>query len=297
MEDIMGDHLNPEESKALWQKVMSEIGKLPSLPEIIALLIKELEDESSTPESLEKIIINNTSLSAKILRIANSAYYGQEQQVETVSKAIVLLGMNTVRNIAITISTSGALGKNFTGYGLEKGELFIHSLATAAGAGLIAKHTKSKDREKIFIAGLLHDIGKILLSPYLQAKIKIITNIVVNQDKPFNIVEKEVFGFNHCDLGGELAIKWELPQVIVDANRYHHNPSGCTNENLKLIEYIHMADYISYLCKFGLGVDGNNYKIIDEVFEKYKIDETRKANFIEAVKKETNELFKSIVVV
>ena len=69
MEDIMGDHLNPEESKALWQKVMSEIGKLPSLAEIIALLIKELEDESSTPESLEKIIINDTSLFAKILRI------------------------------------------------------------------------------------------------------------------------------------------------------------------------------------------------------------------------------------
>jgi len=293
----MSDKLNEEESKKLWQKIMSEIGALPSLPEIISKLIKELENKDTDPEALEKIIINDSSLSAKVLRIANSAYYGQSRQIDTVSKAIVLLGMNTIRNLALTLASSNALNSSFSGYGLEKGQLFIHSLATAVGASFIARNTKSEDQEKVFLAGLLHDIGKILLSPYLKKHIEVIKKIVFDVDKPFNKAETEVFGFNHCDLGAELAIRWELPRLIVDSNRYHHDPSECKNENSKVIEYIHIADHISYLSKFGLGIDGNNYKVLFDTFEKYKIDDERKAKLIESVTEETNELFKSMVVV
>ncbi|MBU1076710.1 MAG: HDOD domain-containing protein [Spirochaetes bacterium] len=293
----MSDHLSEEESKALWQKIMSEVGTLPSLPEIVSKLIKELENKDTNPEALEKIIINDSSLSAKVLRIANSAYYGQSRQIDTISKAIVLMGMNTIRNLALTLASSNALNRSFDGYGLEKGQLFTHSLATAVGAGFIARNIKSDDQEKVFLAGLLHDIGKILLSPYLKKYIEVIKKIVFDEDKPFNKAEKEVFGFNHCDLGAELAIRWELPQLIVDSNKYHHDPSECKNENSKIIEYVHIADHISYLSKFGLGIDGNNYKILFETFEKYKIDDERKAKLIENVTKDTNELFKSMVVV
>jgi len=293
----MSEYLTPDESRALWKKIMSEISKLPSLPEMIILLLKELKQKDSTPESLEQIIINDASLSAKILRVANSAHYAQSQHIDTISRAIVLLGINTIRNIALTITTSGALTPNMKGYGLEKGELFIHSLATAAGAGYLAKHTRFAEPEMIFVAGLLHDIGKILLSPYIQAKLNILISIEAKDDKPFNAAERAVFGFNHCDLGEVLAQQWQLPKVIADANKFHHNPAECPEDTKKIIEYIHISDYIAYQCKFGLGVDGNNYKITEEIFEKYKINETRMENFMDAVRAETNELYKSVVVV
>ena len=290
----MANYFNEAQSKALWQRIMSEIGQLPSLPGIITILIRELKSEDSTPESIEKIIINDASLSTKILAVANSAYYGQEQQVDTISRAVVLLGTKTIRNVAIAVASYSTLNRKLIGYGLEKGQLFIHSLATAAGAGYIAKHTKSKESERVFVAGLLHDIGKILLSQYIQKYFVVIENIVEKEDKPFNQAEREVFGFNHCDLGSELAKKWELPQLIIDVNKYHHTPSECSEENLSIIEYVHIADHIAYLCKFGLGVDGNNYRVLDQIFEKYSITESRKEHLIEAVKEETSELFKSI---
>ena len=290
----MANYFNEAQSKALWQKIILESGKLPSLPGVITSLIRELKSEDYTPESIEKIIINDASLSAKLLAVANSAYYGQEQQIETISRAVVLLGTNTIRNLAIAVASYSTLNKKLEGYGLEKGQLFIHSLATAAGAGYIAKHTKSKDHESVFVAGLLHDIGKILLGQSIQKYFVVIKDIVEKQDKPFNIAEREVFGFNHCDIGAELAKKWELPEIIINANKYHHDPSESPAEHLSVVEYIHLSDHIAYLCKFGLGVDENNYFVIDKIFEKYNMNETRKAHFMETVKEETSELFKSI---
>ena len=289
--------LSNDEIEKMWKHILSEVKSITSLPEVIVQLVRELGDNEVAPEKIEQIIMNDAALTAKVLRVANSAFYGRASKVEKISEAVVLLGLNTLRNMVITLVSSNALKGKMTGYGLDKGELYLHSIAAAVGARMIAKHNRIKENEKYYVAGLLHDIGKILISPFIGENFEAIREMVTGQNKFFDAAERDVLGFDHCDVGAELAKGWSLPQILIDANKFHPSPGQCDAATRGMVEVIHIADHMSYSAEYGIGVDGNDYELDESLLQKYEIDPKYKKELIEQIKEETDEVFKSIAFV
>ncbi len=286
--------LNEEKSKLLWNRLLEDADDLPALPDIVNKVLEQIENPNSSPKDFQDIISKDPVLTAKVLKMANSAYYGFSRKITTISQAIIILGLETLKSLVIAVSTLKYLHQEFDGYGYFRGDLWRHSLATAIGAKQIAKAQGIKEAETPFIAGLLHDIGKILLGKRIGKYMSSIKTIVKNRDISFDIGEKEVLRFNHADIGGALAEYWKLPQVFIDVCKFHHTPLQCTTENLNIVKIIHVADGIAYKTRMGLGEDGEYYKVNQEVLEEFGIDKKKLGTYINSIKKDVREFERAL---
>ncbi len=193
--------LNEEQSHQLWKKIFSEPESLPTLPHIINQVLDQIDSPQSDAKDFQNIISQDPILTAKVLKMSNSAYYGFSREIVTLSEAVIVLGLETLKSLVIAASAYKSLNKEFKSYTLNKGDLWNHSLATAISARYLAKELNYQATEKFFITGLLHDIGKILLSKYLDKYITTIKTIVKMREITFDLAEKEVLQFNHCEVG------------------------------------------------------------------------------------------------
>jgi len=264
--------LSEEESAKLWNTILEEAENMPALPDIVNKVLEEIDNPNTNAKDMEAIISKDPVLTAKVLKMSNSAYYGYSREIVTLSEAIIILGLDTLKSLVIAASAFKSLNKDYSGYGLSKGDLWRHSLATALAARLIAKQKNQQDLEKFFVAGLLHDIGKVLLTKYIGEYIDAIKQLVKMRDISFDIAEKEIIGFNHADVGAEIANYWKLPPLFYDVIKYHHSPSLCNSENARFVEFVHIADIVAYRLKIGIGMDGAFYKANKDIFTKYGID-------------------------
>ena len=210
-------------------------------------ILEVVADPESSALDLGKYIASDPSLSASVLKVVNSAYYGFYRQITSIPSAIVILGFNEVRNIALAATAFHVLGKGLSEF--DRIQLWCHSSAAA----LAAEYTAGKLRiqaEGCFVVGLLHDIGKIALDTlypgtYLQAADR------ANLEQRFiREVEREAFGMDHSECGALLAQHWDLPPDIVDAIRHHHDP-GLSSEEPPLASLAALANYIAYQAGFG----------------------------------------------
>ncbi len=268
----MHEPLNEEKSRMLWTSILSEAENLPALPDIVNKILRQIENPKSDSSMFQDIISKDPVLTAKVLKMSNSAYYGFSREIDTISEAVIILGLETLKSIVIAASAFKSLNQPFDGYGLHKGELWRHSLATAMAARLIAKSLNHQDTEKFFISGLLHDIGKMLLSKYLRKYADDIKTLVKMREISFDEAEKQTLGFNHCDAGAELARYWKLPEVLVEVTKYHHSIQEATSGNKLYVKVIHIADIIAYCTKLGMGIDGNLYIPDRKTFKELRID-------------------------
>jgi len=287
--------LDEKKSALLWKKVIAEAENLPSLPDIVSKVLEQIDNPNSNPKDFQEIICKDPVLTAKVLKMSNSAYYGYSREIATISEAIIILGLDTLKSLVIAASAYASLSREAEGYGLQRGALWRHSLATAAGARSIAKQIGYKEIEKFFVAGLLHDIGKILLNRYIGKFIDKINTLTKMRDISFDIAEREVMGFNHCDVGAELSNYWKLPDLFYDIAKYHHTPSACTTKNRSLVEIVHIADILSYSLRIGIGKDGAYYKPSEKIFEKYNIDKKTRDKFITKIHTSLRELEKTVL--
>ncbi|MBN1898480.1 MAG: HDOD domain-containing protein [Spirochaetes bacterium] len=290
--------LDKKKSEILWKKVMSTAENLPTLPDIVNQVLEQIDNPNSNPHVFQEIISQDPVLTAKVLKMSNSAYYGYSREIVTISEAIIILGMDTLKSLAIAASAYATLSKEAQGYGLARGDLWRHSLASATGARLIAKQLEYKEVEKFFVTGLLHDIGKILLSSQLGKYIDQIRTITKMRNISFDLAEREVMGFNHCDVGAELSNYWKLPELFSNVARYHHQPleyQSSRSEERTLIEIVHIADILSYNLKIGMGKDGAFYKPCQEIFDKYHMDKKAIDRIITKIHSSIKEFEKAIL--
>lgn len=268
----MNKPLDEKKSKTLWNRILSEAENLPVLPDIVNQVLQQIENPNSNPKIFEDIISKDPILTAKVLKMSNSAYYGFSREIDTLSEAVLILGLNTLKSLAIAASAFKLLNQSFEGYGLSQGGLWKHSLSTAMAARMLAKILNYQDTEKFFVAGLLHDIGKILLSKFLVKYVNDIKNLAKMREISFEQAEKQFLGFNHCDVGAELALYWKLPDLFLEATKYHHSVYETSIKNTIYIKIVHIADIISYNTKIGLGIDGNHYLPKKDLFKELNID-------------------------
>jgi putative nucleotidyltransferase with HDIG domain len=205
------------------------------------------------PADLAKVIKSDQSITSKVLKLVNSAFYGLNSNVSTISQAIVILGFNTLRSIILSVSVFELLPTNETFGEFKISRLWEHSIGCAVIAKLFAQRLGVKDPEEAFTAGLLHDIGKVVIAKLLREEFITILETTHSEKTLFLEAEQRIVGATHAQLGERIAKYWKLPPPLIDAIALHHNLH--TSNYLKLVFVVHLADIITRGLQIGSGGD------------------------------------------
>lgn len=262
--------------------IVSKVDDMKVLPEIFNEIVTLTDDPDSTIQDMENVVLKDQVLTAKILRLANSAFYGYARNISTISRAAVLLGFQAIKSLALASTVRTYLADELKGYSLEKNQLWTQSQTCAIVSRFIAKSIKYSNPEEAYIAGLLRDVGKTILNQHMEKEYLEVLSKVETGEMTFLDAEREVFGFNHAEIGEKVAVKWNLPETLVDAIGHHHTPE-LSNINPLLVSIVHIADAITMMMGIGLGLDGLAYNLSPIALERLNLDETQLENIISHV--------------
>ncbi len=243
--------------------IVSRIETLPSLPALYVELVEALKSEDTPFEKIGDIIAKDIGITAKILKLVNSSFFGLRQQISNPAKAVSLLGLDLIKAFVLT---SGTFDKfkdlKIPGFPLE--QMWQHAMITAANCKIIAQQAqlKRKDVDNAFMAGLLHDIGKLLIAAYLPESFSDILELARQQSTSMAIAEMEVIGTTHAAVGAYLLGLWGLPDPIINATAYHHAPARKPACGLSPMAIAHVADALA-----NAGQDIKNAQYIIEGFD------------------------------
>lgn len=207
------------------KRALAKIKELPTLPDVVFKVNEIVHNKNTSSNDLENVISRDQSIAAKVLKLVNSAFYGLPGKVDTLSRAIPLLGFSTVRNLVMSISIIDLAA---TG-GFDMKQFWRHSFATSIASRAIAVADRLPDAETQSLAGLLHDIGKILLLQDFSAEYREVLEVMSKKGLNFIQAEKSLFDVNHCIFGWAIADKWGFPENLRAVIAYHHNPESAGN--------------------------------------------------------------------
>jgi HD-like signal output (HDOD) protein len=232
-----------EERRLALERLFARIGDVTTLPAAAQKVLKLTEDENSDAEKLREAIQGDPVLVARILRRLNSSYYALSHKVSDLKTAISLLGMREIRNLALTVFVS-RFYEGGTAHGTYKREnLWAHSVGVAVASRLVARVCGRAAGEEAYIAGLLHDIGLILLDQTLRRHFhKVLDSL--DESTPTHIAESRILTFDHALLGGFVARRWNFPDPVADAITFHHQPWCYSGPHRDLVQVVSVANYL-----------------------------------------------------
>ena len=244
------------------ETLKDSIRNIPTLPAIVIQIIKTTNNPASSARDLNKIITNDQAIAAKILQMANSSFYGLPSRINNLNRAITLLGFNTVRSLALSISVVDHFkGESSSGY-FNRGKFWEHSMGVAILSRMLAETRGGRlNYEEAYIAGLLHDLGIIILDQFYQDKFSAILKLIYESDINFLEAEETVIGQNHAVLGAQVAEAWNYPDTLVTALTNHHNPSY-EGPNIDYAQVVYLANILEY--RFNENPDLKRATEVDE---------------------------------
>ncbi|GAB4338702.1 MAG: HDOD domain-containing protein [Candidatus Abyssubacteria bacterium] len=232
------------------RREIEDIGALPTLPEIPMKILEVIAKEDSSMQDVAKIIERDPSLAANILKVANSPYYGVRQKVATLQLALTILGLTEIINTVTSLSVVHMFPLHGGGAGLDRLAFWRHSFGCAAASQMLARELRFDTDGVEFVAGLIHDIGKLIIDQYFPAKMKSIHTLRQKQGLSLQEAEVKALGVDHATLGSWLAENWNLPPTLVESILYHHRPLDVLalappSRNPALTAIIHLADMLA----------------------------------------------------
>ncbi|MCK4866365.1 MAG: HDOD domain-containing protein [Gammaproteobacteria bacterium] len=227
--------------------------RLVSLPEVCIRVNEMLDEPSVTAAELGHIISQDTSLTARLLKIVNSSYYGFQAKIETVSRAVTVVGLRELRGLAIAASAVETFS-NVPDEILNKVRFWRHSLYCGVIARLLAEQCHVLHSERLFVAGLLHDIGKLIIAQRLPTETRMITLEADAGNRSEFEVEQDFLGFNHAEVGGELMKAWSMPETLFESVAYHHNPRQAETGIMETC-LVHLANIFTDEAEQGLDMN------------------------------------------
>jgi len=277
------------------QKIVDGIKDLPTLPTIIMKVVEIINNPKSSVRDIKSIIENDYVQTVRVLRLANSSYYGFPQKISTITTAIVLLGFNEIKNLLLSSSVYDLFTShsNVKKYFFDHLKFLDHSIGVAIAARLIAEAVRYEEPEELFVGGLLHDIGRVVQKQFLSEDFEKLMLNVIKTDSLIYKKEKRILGYTHTEVGMLLAKKWKMTEKIINIIAYHHRPLLSTSF-VKEAAIVNLADIL--IRALGIGSGGDNqipiietdvYKIVGLPIEQLE----SVMNMIEQRFKETKELF------
>jgi HD-like signal output (HDOD) protein len=230
------------------------MGEIGTLPEVTLRIIDAVDDPNATSRELHDVIRHDPALSAKVLKVVNSAFYGLPGQVADMERAVLLLGLSAVKNIAVATS----LAQMFSGRRdpdlFAAADLWKHSLAVAVAGKKLAQAAKNRTAaDEMFLAGLVHDLGLIVARQTHTSQLAEVCRRCSNDEGGFLQLEQEIIGATHQDLGYALTTNWRFPKQLCACVSGHHNPEALDGERQPMVWILRCADILC--CREGLGFD------------------------------------------
>ena len=259
--------------------LIAKIGELPPMPQVAQKALTLIRDPDSNMSDLGAVLSLDQAMASLVLKWANSAYYGLRNPVSTVQQAAAYLGMRTLHSLVLAASVAAWFDRPAPGYGLERGDLWKHSIGVAAGARLIANQFGNEVAEEAYHAGLLCDIGKLGFEILLR---NVDTNAPEWQNQSFIDLEIAHFGVDHATLGAEMARRWHLPEGLVDTIAHHHSPADAT-EGALLAAAVHISDGAMMMLGGGIGREGLQYELDPVACERVGWNDLMFASLVERV--------------
>lgn len=280
------NHLTGE---ALKKKILRDVKDLPPMPHTILKAREIMADQNSDFKDLADLFETDQAVAARILKLANSPYYGMGGKVSSIQHASVVLGHKALGELITISGTSTLLGNNLEGYGLDAGALWKHSIAVAFGSKIIANMKQPELANDAFTSGLIHDAGKLILDKFIAERWELFEGFMSDGEHTFLEAEKEILELDHSEVASEVCNIWNIPENINLAIRYHHRPSD-SNDNM--LAYItHMADAIAMMTGLGLGIDGTLYKMDENAMAFLNLNEQNVGEIMNEVIASTKKIY------
>ncbi|WP_044346977.1 HDOD domain-containing protein [Dethiosulfatarculus sandiegensis] len=240
---------------SLIKRILKQVDHLPGVPAVLQQVLSLVNDPEFSFEELVEVVRVDPGITAHVLKVCNSPYYGLTRKVSSLQQAMTYLGVNKVVDIILTSEVVSYYKNDQTGYRLKGGELWRHSVAVALLAQEMGKQYGYKDLSTLFTAGLLHDVGKLILSEFVEEEFKEILRLVKEEGMSFPEAERKVLGVDHALLGAKVVRSWNFPEPIIRAIAYHHDFSQ-TNKDRKLVALVNLANLVVLSMGIGGGAQG-----------------------------------------
>lgn len=251
-------------------EILAKIKDIPELPTEAAKIAKLVRDPDFKMSELQQSIEYSPSLSANVLKMANSAYYAGPRSISSIREAIMRLGSDKIADLVMATGISSLTAKPVKGYQLSAGDLWEHMVTTAVATNHLADGLKIRLDNYAFTAALLHDIGKILLGSAIEVDAQPIMKLAFDEGLPFEQAERKILGIDHAEAGAALLESWNLPLELIEVVRWHHEPEKNERENT-VLDLVHIANSLMMMSGMGRGEDGLNYKPSENITKKYGV--------------------------
>ncbi|MCA9429973.1 MAG: HDOD domain-containing protein [Candidatus Omnitrophica bacterium] len=257
------------------RRKFEEVENLPSLPTVVQEILDVTNDPRSGARDIQAVVENDQTCSVKLLKLANSAYYGFSRQVSSIKEAIVIIGMEGVKNVAMSLGVAecflelGKANQHFLN------NLWVHSMATATAAGVLAKKAQGVSPSYAYCSGLVHDFGKLILAGEFGQEYFELFEKAKEEKKGLVQIERSVLGVSHPQVAGWVARSWELPDLVIESVELHHEAFNL-EAPLQHVTLTGIADALTYEAKIGDGGNGHPRRIDAQDLARGNIDQKTK---------------------
>ena len=270
-------------------KTLENVSTIPTLPVVIEKITRLLQNPSTSAEEIGKAITTDQALASKVLKLVNSAFYGFPGKISTITHAVVILGFSTVKNVVLTASIFDAFSKRVSlSENFDMQKFWLHSIACGAASQCIAKHIGFNAKEECFIAGLIHDVGKILLCNFLPEEFEATVQNRIQKNCLFYESEKEVLHITHQELGGVIVQRWNLPPVLQGVVRNHHYQIP-EKEFSTMTGIVHAADIFVRALDIGNGGDNKIPQMSEDVWLNLGFENLQLQSLIEDIENDVDK--------
>ncbi len=231
------------------EKLVGDVAALVSLPEVVVRVNALVDDPATSAEDIGRAVAQDAALTSRLLKLANSAMFGMSREVDTIGRAIAVLGTRQVRDLTVGLCAARA----FAGIPNElvsMGSFWHHSVLCAVAARQLASECERGRPDSSFVAGLLHDVGQLVLFNKLpeESRAALLMSIDEPNEPPLHLCERQLLGFDHAAVGGALARRWQLPASLAECMAWHHEPARATSHPLE-VALIHIASSVAVLAE------------------------------------------------
>jgi len=229
--------------------LVRDISGLVTLPDVYLRINRLIEDPNSSSADIAKAVSQDASFTVKLLKLANSAVYNFSSSIDTVAKAVTLIGTSQIRSLALSLSVASSF-EGMPNDLVSMRNFWKHSLLCALAARLLCKQARRCDADALFTAGLLHDIGELIIFNRLPGQAKDALMLVLDSQEEVSVpeAERQIIGFDHSAVGGALARQWNLPTVLQECIAWHHDPASA-EKHPREVALIHIANTLAQLAE------------------------------------------------
>jgi putative nucleotidyltransferase with HDIG domain len=249
------------------EQITSMVSVLPTVPAITHKLLKVVSEPHCDADDIGRVIRYDPALTASILRAANSVFLGFSKPVSSLAEATMRLGTKWIVQLALSSVVHSNLRKPAKGYGLDAQGLWQHSAAVAIMSDALCMQVNVPNNGVVYTAGLVHDVGKLVLEQLVSDRLYEIEQAVAEEGMTFEEAERHVFGLDHAEVGALILKHWNLPEDIIEAARWHHNPNAAEKPSA-VVDIVHVADSLCMMQGIGMGRDGLQYRMCDDSAER-----------------------------